>query len=274
MSFSILKHNSLNAAIQWLSFHKFSIAIFLNAGIALVLLILQNLLKLTVGPLRDLEIEQIMDHAKTIILDSILFLILASPTVGGEDVPHSILFPCLGTILGLKLYHHIGGMRVSHLLEAGLSDGNALSKLTSLLCLLLTADIFLDYIAFRLAESNSSFYLWILFEVVELTITSVTSLARLSVLYVDLSLEAANDHPSIPGGIFSQLSFKNCLSGWPLKNEYVFCLDVLHDVASLGCFLVNNNFCFYYFLAVSNDVCSVSPCKIADLFGWRRGPHV
>ncbi|EZG47360.1 putative transmembrane protein, partial [Gregarina niphandrodes] len=126
--------------------------------------------------------------ARNILLDTVLFLLMASPTVRGEDVPHSILISCLGLTIATKIVHLLGSSRVVHTAETA-RTWSAVRKLSTLLFALVFWDLAALYIYVPRASKRSTFYAWILFEFCGFLCSAVCSLLKLVVLCVDMSLE-------------------------------------------------------------------------------------
>ena len=52
----------------------------------LLLVVSKSILRIFVGTLRDLEVEELVDISKSFVMDTVLFLVFYSPTIGGKEV--------------------------------------------------------------------------------------------------------------------------------------------------------------------------------------------
>lgn len=159
--------------------------LFSAAGVAL-----QAALKWCLGPLREVEVGSATEAAKTIAMDIILFLLLASPTIDGVQIYDAALFFALVVLLSWKLLHFIANARVAHIVEVGIGTN------TGPFAMLLFSLFYLDWTAVKLfaatASFRSNFYLWFLFESLGMLLAATSALLRLAIAFVHSSLE---DYP-------------------------------------------------------------------------------
>ncbi|KAL8272520.1 hypothetical protein Esti_003519 [Eimeria stiedai] len=148
--------------------------------------------------------SQVLDNGRGFLLDTVLFLVLSSPTLHGSELSPLPLAKYLLLLLTLKVF------------EAGFPRSSMVIRLFLLLVLLLTIDVAFVIFFYKNASSRSTFYLWLLFEFLGMLSCSVVAALKFMANVVDVRSE----------------------SGWMNKPAFMFYLDMVHDVLSLGIFLL------------------------------------
>jgi E3 ubiquitin-protein ligase synoviolin len=192
------------------------LAVMYNFAFALFLLLGKSLLKLFVGTLRDLEVEQLVDNGRGFLADTILFLVFYAPTIDNKEVDTVYLIQYICCVIFMKVFHLTTQIRVSHMFEVGVPRLIVNAKLVTLMVLLLSIDILALRYFYTVASRSSTFFTWILFEALTMSTIVLVSIWKYSVHMVDLRLD----------------------NGWPAKSVCLFYIDLVHDVVSMTLFLV------------------------------------
>lgn len=216
MAHAYVAHEQFYPAVVYLSTDKMCLAVMYNFAFALFLLFGKVLLKLFIGPLRDLEVEQLVDSGRGFLADTILFLVFYAPTIDNREVGTVYLIQYICCVIFMKVFHLTTQIRVSHMFEVGFPTLIVNVKLVALMCLLLTLDLVALQYFYHIASKSSTFFTWILFEALTMSTVVVVSICKYSVHMIDLRLD----------------------NGWPGKSVCIFYIDLVHDVASMTLYLV------------------------------------
>jgi len=187
-----------------------------NFAFALFLLFGKLMLRLFIGTLRDLEVEQLVDGGRGFLADTILFLVFYAPTIDNREVGTVYLIQYICCVIFMKVFHLTTQIRVSHMFEVGIPRFIVQVKLVSLMCLLFCCDVIALQFFYSVASRSSTFFTWILFEALTMSTVVIVSICKYLVHMVDLRLD----------------------NGWPGKSVCLFYIDLIHDVLSMTLFLV------------------------------------
>jgi len=209
-------HEQFYPAVVHLSTDKMCLAVMYNFGFALFLLFGKVLLRMFIGTLRDLEVEQLVDSGRGFLADTILFLVFYAPTIDNREVGTVYLIQYICCVIFMKVFHLTTQIRVSHMFEVGIPRLIVNVKLVALMCLLLLCDVMALQYFYGVASRSSTFFTWILFEALTMSTVVLVSILKYSVHMVDLRLD----------------------NGWPGKLVCLFYIDLVHDVVSMTLFLV------------------------------------
>jgi len=216
MAHAYVAHEQFYPAVVYLSTDKMCLAVMYNFAFALFLLFGKMLLKLFIGPLRDLEVEQLVDSGRGFLADTILFLVFYAPTIDNREVGTVYLIQYICCVIFMKVFHLTTQIRVSHMFEIGFPTLIVNIKLVALMCMLLTIDLVALQYFYQIASRTSTFFTWILFEALTMSTVVFVSICKYSIHMIDLRLE----------------------NGWPGKSVCLFYIDLVHDVATMTLFLV------------------------------------
>lgn len=209
-------HEQWYPAVVYLSTDKMCLAVMYNFAFAVFLLCGKMLLRIFIGSLRDLEVEQLVDSGRGFLADTILFLIFYAPTIDNREVGTVYLIQYICCVIFMKVFHLVTQIRVSHMFEVGVPRLIVNLKLVALMGLLLLFDFMALRYFYSVASRSSTFFTWILFEALTMSTVVIVSICKYSVHMVDLRLE----------------------NGWPGKSVCLFYIDLVHDVVSMTLFLV------------------------------------
>mmetsp|Transcript_93902 Transcript_93902/g.265703 ORF Transcript_93902/g.265703 Transcript_93902/m.265703 type:complete len:616 (-) Transcript_93902:62-1909(-) len=209
-------HEQFYPAVVYLSTDKMCLAVFYNFAFALFLLFGKILLRIFIGTLRDLEVEQLVDSGRGFLADTILFLVFYAPTIDNREVGTVYLIQYICCVIFMKVFHLTTQIRVSHMFEVGVPRLIVNLKLVGLMALLLGCDLLALQYFYSVASRSSTFFTWILFEALTMSTVVLVSICKYSVHMVDLRLD----------------------NGWPGKSVCLFYIDLVHDVVSMTLFLV------------------------------------
>jgi len=202
--------------VVYLSTDKMCLAVMYNFAFALFLLFGKMLLRVFIGTLRDLEVEQLVDSGRGFLADTILFLVFYAPTIDNREVGTVYLIQYICCVIFMKVFHLTTQIRVSHMFEVGVPRLIVNAKLVALMALLLSCDLLALQYFYSVASRSSTFFTWILFEALTMSTVVLVSICKYSVHMVDLRLD----------------------NGWPGKSVCLFYIDLVHDVVSMTLFLV------------------------------------
>jgi len=216
VSHAYVAHEQFYPAVVYLSTDKMCLAVMYNFAFAMFLLFGKALLRLFIGTLRDLEVEQLVDSGRGFLADTILFLVFYAPTIDNKEVGTVYLIQYICCVIFMKVFHLTTQIRVSHMFEIGVPRLIVNIKLVALMGLLLSCDLLALQYFYGVALRSSTFFTWILFEALTMSTVVLVSLCKYTVHMVDLRLD----------------------NGWPGKSVCLFYIDLVHDVASMTLFLV------------------------------------
>lgn len=217
-------HEHFYPTLVALSQEKLLLAVIYNFLFMLLITLMQALITLFVGSLAPIEMEQLVENGRGMVADTLLFLVFFSPTVNGRELSTLQLVQFIGVILVLKIYHSVAQIRTSRMFEIGLPTNTVILRVGSLLILLSSIDIgMLTYIA-GLLEKTSTFYTWILFDFINISIGSVSTLIKFVLNMVDVKWSA---------------------QGWPSKSVYIFYTELVSDILQMTSYILFMGIFFY-----------------------------
>ncbi|EEQ97171.1 conserved hypothetical protein, partial [Perkinsus marinus ATCC 50983] len=220
----VLTVSVVYAAVQFEQFYpivvhlsqdKISLAIIYNFAFGLIVLMNKLLLRLFVGHLRDLEVEQLIDSGRGFVADTILFLVFYSPTINDREVSTVQLVRYVCLAICLKVFHLVAQIRVGHIFELGFTSFSSLVRLAGLIFLCGMLDMIGISTFYGLSSAHSSFYTWCLFEAVTMGLTALTTATKFIIHLVDMRLE----------------------HGWTSKTQFIFHVDLWGDVGQMTTYL-------------------------------------
>lgn len=217
-------HEHFYPTLVALSQEKVQLAVIYNFLFMVLIIVMQALIKLFVGSLTPIEMEQLVENGRGMVADTLLFLIFYSPTVNGRELSTLQLVQFIGVILVLKIFHSVAQIRTSRMFEIGLPTNTAILRVGSLLILVSSIDIgMLAHIA-GLLEKTSTFYTWILFEFINISIGSVSTSIKFVLNMVDVKWSA---------------------QGWPSKSVYIFYTELVSDILQMTSYILFMGIFFY-----------------------------
>mmetsp|Transcript_87077 Transcript_87077/g.202709 ORF Transcript_87077/g.202709 Transcript_87077/m.202709 type:complete len:584 (-) Transcript_87077:47-1798(-) len=216
VSHAYVAHEQFYPAVVYLSTDKMCLAVMYNFAFALFLLFGKVLLRVFIGTLRDLEVEQLVDSGRGFLADTILFLVFYAPTIDNREVGTVYLIQYVCCVIFMKVFHLTTQIRVSHMFEVGVPRLIVNVKLVALMGLLLCCDLMALQYFYNVASRSSTFFTWILFEAFTMSTVVLVSICKYSVHMIDLRLD----------------------TGWPGKSVFLFYIDLVFDVVSMTLFLV------------------------------------
>ena len=203
---------------------KVQLAVIYNFLIMLLIAIMKIVVFMFVGKLNPLEVEQLIENGRSMVADTLLFLIFYSPTISGREISTIVLVQNIGMILILKIFHSIASIRTGRMFEVGVPSTGMLARVGSLLMCLVMTDVTCLMIVWSLLEGASTFYTWLLFEFINISISAVSSLLKFSFNFVDARLTT---------------------NGWPSKAVYVFYSELAADVLQMTSYMLFMGIFFY-----------------------------
>jgi hypothetical protein len=203
---------------------KVALAIVYNFIFMLGVVFIRTLVCLFVGRLTPVETEQLMENGRSMIADTILFLIFYSPTINGKEIQTTSLIQFIGVILILKLFHSIGQIRVSRMFEIGIPSGVSILRVGSLLITLLAVDLAMVHTISQLLDKSSTFYTWLLFEFINVSISSLSTSLKFMFNLVDLKISQ---------------------NGWQSKSVYIFYTELVADILQMTLYILFMGLFFY-----------------------------
>lgn len=209
-------HEQFYPAVIYLSTDKMCLAVMYNFAFALFLLLGKIILRVFIGTLRDVEVEQLVDSGRGFLADTILFLVFYAPTIDNREVGTVFLIQYICCVIFMKVFHLTTQIRVSHMFEVGVPRLIVNIKLVGLMALLLGCDLLALSYFYSVASKSSTFFTWILFEALTMSSVVLVSMCKYSIHMIDLRLE----------------------NGWPAKSVCLFYVDLIHDVVSMTLFLI------------------------------------
>lgn len=216
MSHAYVVHEQFYPAVVYLSTDKMCLAVMYNFAFAVFLLVGKIILRVFIGTLRDVEVEQLVDSGRGFLADTILFLVFYAPTIDNREVGTVFLIQYICCVIFMKVFHLTTTIRVSHMFEVGVPRLIVNIKLLALMTLLLGCDMIALKYFYSVSSRASTFFTWILFEALTMSSLIMVSLCKYSIHMVDLRLE----------------------NGWPAKPVCLFYVDLIHDVISMTLFLI------------------------------------
>ncbi|CAK0853613.1 unnamed protein product [Prorocentrum cordatum] len=187
-----------------------------NFAFALYLLAGKVVLRIFIGQLRDLEVEQLVDSGRSFLADTILFLVFYGPTIDSKEVATVRCIQYICCVIFMKVLHLITHTRVSHMFEVGVPRLIVNVKLVTLVGLLLACDLVAVNHFYSVASKSSTFFTWIFFEALTMSTLLVVCIFKYSLHMIDVCLD----------------------NGWPGKSVCLFYVDLVHDVTAMTIFLV------------------------------------
>eukprot|EP00914_Ancora_sagittata_P007003 GHVO01013889.1.p1 GENE.GHVO01013889.1~~GHVO01013889.1.p1 ORF type:complete len:564 (-),score=67.35 GHVO01013889.1:435-2126(-) len=215
LCYSAVQYDQVYLILSWLSKSKLAWTVLVNFGFMAFLLSVRSFIRCFVGDLRSLEIDELIDNGKSFIMDTILFLVLAEPTIDGRDVPPLILIKHISVVIAMKTGHIISQIRTAHIFQTGTPRLVVLLRIATFTALLFVFDAIGVHIFVMKYKADSTFYLWLLFEFLGMLVSSLTCSLKFLIHLVDAKLEG----------------------GWPPKAAYILYIDLTLDTIALLMYL-------------------------------------
>ncbi|PHJ24542.1 zinc c3hc4 type (ring finger) domain-containing protein [Cystoisospora suis] len=121
-------HEELYSVVAVLSTGKIALALLYNFAFMVLLGMGKLAMQLMVGQLRDLEVEHVLDSGRGFLLDTVLFLVLSSPTLDGAEVTTHALAKYIFIVVALKTAHLVVQIRGATCLGMFVSCGVSILK--------------------------------------------------------------------------------------------------------------------------------------------------
>lgn len=207
-----------------LSQEKLQLAVVYNFLIMLAILAMKIIVRLFVGRLNAIEVEQLIENGRSMVADTLLFLIFYSPTVNGREMTTISLVQNIGLLIALKVFHSIAHIRTSRMFEVGIPSNSMLTRVGSLLVVLITIDSLGLYLLTGYLDRTSTFYTWLTFEFINASISAKSTLIKFSLNLVDAKLTS---------------------NGWPSKSVYVFYTELIADILQMSSYILFMGIFFY-----------------------------
>jgi E3 ubiquitin-protein ligase synoviolin len=207
-----------------LSQEKVQLAVVYNFLIMLLIMMMRFVIFLFVGKLNALETEQLIENGRSMVADTLLFLIFYSPTISGREIGTTTLIQYIGMILILKVFHSIASIRTGRMFEVGVPSRGMLARVSSLLFSLVVTDISILIMVSGLLERASTFYTWLLFEFINISILAISTLIKFMLNFADAKL---------------------MVNGWPSKAVYVFYTELVADILQMSSYILFMGIFFY-----------------------------
>ena len=207
-----------------LSQEKIQLAVVYNFLCMVVIGLMKMVVHLFVGKLNAIEVEQLIENGRSIVADTLLFLIFYSPTINGREVATLSLIQYIGVNLILKVFHSISQIRTSRMFEVGVPSIAMTVRVGALLAILLVIDATCLVYVYSLLDKTSTFYTWLLFEFINMSISAVATGLKFSFNLVDVRFTA---------------------NGWPSKSVFVFYSELLADVTQMTSYMLFMGIFFY-----------------------------
>jgi E3 ubiquitin-protein ligase synoviolin len=203
---------------------KVQLAVIYNFLIMLLIMIMRFVIFLFVGKLNPIETEQLIENGRSMVADTLLFLIFYSPTISGREIGTVVLIQYIAMILILKVFHSIASIRTSRMFEVGVPSRGMLARVSSLLASLVVIDLSILIMVSSLLERASTFYTWLLFEFINISILAISTLIKFVFNFTDAKLMA---------------------NGWPSKAVYVFYTELIADILQMSSYILFMGVFFY-----------------------------
>ena len=203
---------------------KVQLAVIYNFMVMVMIMIIKVVVFMFVGKLNPLETEQLIENGRSMVADTLLFLIFYSPTISGREISTIVLVQNIGMILVLKIFHSIASIRTGRMFEVGVPSTVMLGRVGSLLLCLVMTDLTSLVLVWSLVEATSTFYTWLLFEFINISISALSSLLKFSFNFVDARLTS---------------------NGWPSKAVYIFYVELAADVLQMTSYMLFMGIFFY-----------------------------
>ena len=207
-----------------LSQEKLQLAVVYNFIGMICLGIIKIIVYAFVGKLNAIEIEQLIENGRSMVADTLLFLIFYSPTINGREIATASLVQYIGANLVLKVFHSIGQIRTSRMFEVGVPSVQMTARVAGLLLFLLGIDITSLFYVYSLLDKTSTFYTWLLFELINLSISGVATMLKF---------------------VFNLVDARFTMNGWTSKSVYVFYSELLADVLQMTSYILFMGIFFY-----------------------------
>lgn len=203
---------------------KVPLAIIYNFMLMMGIVYIRLIIWIFVGRLTPVETEQLIENGRSMIADTILFLIFYSPTINGKEVQTTSLIHFIGWILILKLFHSIAQIRVSRMFEIGIPSSVSIVRVASLLVTLLSIDMAMVHMISQVLDKSSTFYTWLLFEFINVSISSLSTSLKFMFHLIDLKLSQ---------------------NGWQSKSVYIFYTELVSDILQMTLYILFMGLFFY-----------------------------
>lgn len=253
-----IQHQRFLSTTIALQTEKTSLLIIYNALAAGLILAYSTTIKLFLGTLRTVERELLIEKFRQYVLESLGFLLLFSPSIGGKSVDQVKQFTAICGIVVLKVFHAALEIRVDHMFELSTPDSGAISRGFMFLLGLFCLDNFLILRCISLIGTLAdTYYSWIVFETIVCLLQCVFVLFKFYANVLDASLER----------------------GFHSKREFIFNLELVFGFCTLltfVCFMAvfvlynNSNEGIYYLLAEVIRTARVWYQKLVAFQKYRR----
>ena len=207
-----------------LSQEKVQLAVIYNFLAMLAIMAMKVTVRLFVGKLNPIETEQLVENGRSMVADTLLFLIFYSPTISGREIGTISLVQNIVVILGLKVFHSIAHIRTSRMFEIGVPSNPILVRVAALILLLAAIDSSSLYVISSYLDKTSTFYTWLLFEFINVSISAVSTGLRFSLNLIDAKLT---------------------INGWPSKAVYIFYTELVADIFQMISYMMFMGIFFY-----------------------------
>ncbi len=221
---TLIQQERVYPALVILTQEKVQLAVIYNFLLMNALLLMKATIRLFVGSLTALEVEHFMENGRSIVADTILFLIFYSPTIDNKEASTALIVQAICCLLVLKFFHAVGLIRVSRMFEIGVPSNLSIFRMGLLLSILLAVDLTAVGKLSGFIEKSSTFYTWLLFEFVNVSISSFSVSVKFLFNLVDTKLTA---------------------NGWTAKSVYVFYTDLIGDTFQMTSYIVFMGVFFY-----------------------------
>ena len=124
----------------------------------------------------------------------------------------------------LKVFHSIAQIRTNRMFEIGVPVNLNIVRVGSLLCALVVVDLSTLSFVSTLLDRVSTFYTWLLFEFVNVSLASISTLLKF---------------------VFNLVDVKFSVQGWPSKSVYIFYADLITDILQMTCYILFMGVFFY-----------------------------
>jgi E3 ubiquitin-protein ligase synoviolin len=211
---TLASHEQVYPAMVAMTQEKVQLAVVYNFLLMVVLVIVRLVVYVFVGVLTPVEIENFMENGRSIVADTILFLIFYSPTIDNNEVDTMLIVQTICCLLVLKFFHAVALIRVSRMFEIGVPSNSTLFRIASLLSILLLTDTTIVGYVWQKVAIPSTFYTWLLFEFANVSISACSVSIKFLFNFIDTKL--------VP---------------WTAKSVYVFYTDLITDICQMSCYM-------------------------------------
>ena len=221
---TFIQQEQIYPTLVALTQEKVQLTVIYNFLFMNLLVVMNFIVIIFVGKLTPVEYEQLIDSGRSMVADTLLFLIFYSPTINGKELPTASLVQYIGLILVLKVFHSIAQIRTSRMFEIGVPSNLNILRVGSLLISLAVVDLSILSFVSTLLDRLSTFYTWLLFEFLNVSLASISTLLKFTINLIDVKFSA---------------------QGWPSKSVYIFYTDLITDILQMTCYILFMGIFFY-----------------------------